>query len=465
MCRGRPTLRFTHRQRGAVAALAAIGMAALLAMAALALDMGHLILNKNRLQNSVDAAALSGAKTLSLTATSDPQRGLQARQDAWQTFQLNAQAPGNAELLDIWNARQPSEWINVELASSVYGPFSFPGPQDARYVRISVADYPLQGFFYPILAWFRGSPLPGKTVAALAVAGPSPTTPCNLAPLMVCGDPNAHDPANGQVFGYQFGGLEVLKGAAGNDPVIGPGNFQLIRLDPNQQGGADVRQALAGGVDQCIQNNQIDTEPGNTVGPVSQGLNTRFGQYNGPLAGSAGQYPPDLLIDNNQSQMRWDDNNQRVYVRRGGQNLTVRNDNQGNLYIDDGQRDSSDELFDYLDWEPNALQCDSSGSNTGGYSCQSNGVWERRVLSIAIGNCNGASGGQTQVPLLGYGCFFLLQPLPNGQGNQAQIFGQFIDSCQGDAYPGPTPQNDQGPQIIQLYKSYLDNQRTPSHDS
>ena len=54
-----------ERQQGAVAILLTVAMVALLAMAGLALDGGHLLLNKTRLQNAVDAAALSGAKTLS----------------------------------------------------------------------------------------------------------------------------------------------------------------------------------------------------------------------------------------------------------------------------------------------------------------------------------------------------------------------------------------------------------------
>nr|WP_317850590.1 Tad domain-containing protein [Pseudomonas sp. GL-R-19] len=44
--------------------LMVISLAAMAMMAALALDGGHMMLNKTRLQNAVDAAALSGAKTL-----------------------------------------------------------------------------------------------------------------------------------------------------------------------------------------------------------------------------------------------------------------------------------------------------------------------------------------------------------------------------------------------------------------
>ena len=46
-----------------------ISLLALITLASLALDGGHLLLNKGRLQNLVDAAALHAAKELDLGAT------------------------------------------------------------------------------------------------------------------------------------------------------------------------------------------------------------------------------------------------------------------------------------------------------------------------------------------------------------------------------------------------------------
>ena len=56
-------------QRGAVVVLVAVAMTALIMMAGLALDMGHAFLNKSRLQNTVDAAALAAAKRLDETGS------------------------------------------------------------------------------------------------------------------------------------------------------------------------------------------------------------------------------------------------------------------------------------------------------------------------------------------------------------------------------------------------------------
>src|SRR5262245_39350562 len=74
-----------QRQRGIVAVAIAICLLALLAMVGFALDSGHLILNKSRLQNTVDAAALSAAKVLDKTGSE-----VQATAAARSVFDVNA---------------------------------------------------------------------------------------------------------------------------------------------------------------------------------------------------------------------------------------------------------------------------------------------------------------------------------------------------------------------------------------
>ena len=59
----------THRERGAVLPLVAVSMLALIAIAGLAIDTSHVLLNKARLQSAVDAAALAAAKVLDQTGS------------------------------------------------------------------------------------------------------------------------------------------------------------------------------------------------------------------------------------------------------------------------------------------------------------------------------------------------------------------------------------------------------------
>jgi hypothetical protein len=81
-----------------------------------------------------------------------------------------------------------------------------------------------------------------------------------------------------------------------------------------------------------------------------------------------------------------------------------------------------------------------------------------------IGNCAAvAGGGATSVPVLGFGCFYLLQRVQ--QSGAKEVFGQFMQECEGSGYAWPTPADDTGPNIIQLYKSYFSGVSTPSPDS
>ncbi|MFC5695758.1 Tad domain-containing protein [Pseudomonas sp. GCM10022186] len=442
-------------QRGAVLVLVVFALLAILAMAALALDGSHMLVNKTRLQNAVDAAALSGAKTLSqVMGASDAATLTQTAARA--TLSLNAAASGNKELATAMVGKPG--FAVVELSNSVYGPFSFPGPTDARYVRVSVPNYPLAGFFWGILQAIGNGASPTKAVAAIATAGPSPTSPCDLAPLMVCGNTAAgqHNPQNGLYWGYRFGDLEVLKSAKNNTSGIGPGNFQLLDFG---SGGNTVRDELAGGGTVCPNiGENVATKPGNTVGPSVQGLNTRFGEYSGPV--NAQDYPPDLVTDynklgNGQPALAPDLDNDTVSHTGTGGGL-VSADSSGNLSTAGGTA-----LFDYNDWHRQTAAC---VANPQGSGCRSNGVFERRMLKIVIGQCTGTDGGTASVPVLGFGCFFVLQPMEQ-QGGQAWILGQFVRECEGDDQPGPNPVTESGPQIIQLYKTFLTNSTTPSDDS
>ncbi|MBF7728648.1 Tad domain-containing protein [Pseudomonas sp. N040] len=457
-CKQWPSYTAPERQRGAVIVLVTLAMVAMLLMAALALDGGHMLVNKTRLQNSVDAAALSGAKTLQQVLGSS-NAAIVSRSAALATLTLNANASGNSELATaVTAAGGAGAFAVVELANSVYGPFSFPGPANASYVRVSVPNYPLSGFFWNFAQAFAGGGLGAKAVAAIATAGPSPTSPCDLAPLMVCGDTTQHDPDTGLFWGYQLGELEVLKSAKNNTSGIGPGNFQLLDFG---SGGQTVREALAGGGTLCpAAGENVGTKPGNTVGPSAQGFNTRFGQYVGPMGGTESIYPPDLVttfnqLGNGNGALTVDLTDDSVsYLGTGGG--LVHSDSAGNILTASGTG-----LFDLNDWKAASADCVANPSASG---CQSDGVFERRMLKIVIGQCSGTDGGTASVPVLGFACFFALQPMDQ-TGGQAWLLGQFSSVCEGDDFPGPNPVEDAGPQIIQLYKTYIDNSQTPSTDS
>ena len=373
-------------QGGSVLVLVTIGMVVLLGMAGLALDMGHAYLMKTRLQNALDAAALSGAKTLDETSDT-----VQAEIDARNTFALNAGDDMNDTTLTPV----------VEFSDILFDPAQVLDPQ---YVRVSLANYQQPMWFAQILPGVGDS----KRVTASAVAGPTPVLAevCDIFPVMVCGDPAGDDDcSDGACFGYDYDPYStdeiVLKTGSGSDWEVGTGNYQLLRLG-DSSGGADIRDNMAGSYENCVNtSDNLETEPGNTVGPVAQGINTRFGIYQGPFGPDDRDiYRPDLVSDTHSPSYYYSDYD-AIYSAAGP--------------------------WDNPDGEAN-----------------------RRIVSVPIGDCSTSVSGQGELPLLGIACFFLTRPAE--QNGEQRIYGQIVPGCQAQGIPGPDPNNGPGPYTIQLYK-------------
>jgi hypothetical protein len=408
------TAGISRRQHGAVMVLFVVAMIAMLGMVGLALDGAHGMVSKTRLQNLVDAAALSAAKTLDASGDNEAL----ARAKALELLSANMQESGHGEIASLYTSGQLSMTIQF---SATLDPF-VPGSLPAQYVRVIATGLELPGWFIPIMG--RAA----LNVAASAVAGPSPALGevCNVVPMMACG--NDDDPTD-PFFGYTPGDVTVLKTSSSNGNFgVGPGNFQLVRLN-GSSGAADVREGLAGSYNACVapDKDTIPTQPGNTIGPVAQGLNTRFGQYTGPMGGKRAQYPSDKVLDQ----------------------ITPLTYRDGTLYYNGIPNPDSDDLpFDYKDYINDTL-------NPGAWSRYDvSGSEFRRVLRMPIGQCNGTTNGQGDVPLLGVLCFFLLQEVTQ-KGNEAEVYGQFMGadgSCPVSGKPGPSPTAEPGPYRIQLYK-------------
>ena len=405
--------------------LVAVGIAALILCAALALDVGHTVLNKTRLQNTVDAAALAAAKELDNTGDTTL-----ATAEAMQAFGSNAGAAGNSELNTSYAGGSGDIQVTVEYSSTL-PPFT-PGSATGPYVRVTATGFALPAW----LATVGG--IAEKTVAATAVAGPRTltvgSTVCNIAPMMVCGTSGASP-----LWGYTLNSPQVLKKSTpGGQSQVGPGNFQLIQL--GGAGAAIVRENMAGSFNTCLAGGStIQTQTGNEAGPVAQGLNTRFGQYTGPMSGQQSTYPPDVIVDGQapplDAQPKNGDPAQGYDVYQGSTQITASNIGQ---------------LYNYQDYEAdvaNPSTYDYQPIQDGG-----TGAFNRRTLAVPVGDCSGTTNGQGSVPLLGFACFFLLQPAQQ-KGNDSYVYGQFIQGCEVNGTPGPSPVAGNGPHIIQLYRN------------
>jgi Flp pilus assembly protein TadG len=406
------------KQRGAVIILFAVALVALLASAGLALDVSHQLINKTRLQNTADAAALAAAKVLDETADT-----ALAAAAAQQMFDDNADDPGNFEL----NAANMTPVVQF---SNTVAPFA-PGTLPAMYVRVIANGFTLPAWFISVLG------INQKTVGATAVAGPSPTInyACDLVPLIICGDPTQDPSVPGNSYwGYDDGQVHRLKKSSGAPPAcadpqfIGAGNFQLAELGGS---GADVvRENLAGGYDGCLYGGDtVTTQTGNIAGPVTQGLNTRFNEYLGPI--SPGDYPPDVIITEQLSQYEYDEDC-----------LCANTD------VIDGDGNCINSDLD-VDYNYDDYQSDVAANNL--THPEPVGEHDRRTMPVMIADCTAGYEGKSTMPLLGFGCFFLLQKSIQ-KGLESEIIGEFAEECDSPGFAGPDPTVVPGPHVIQLYK-------------
>lgn len=387
------------RQKGVVAIMVAVGLLALLAMVGLALDSGHAVLNKSRLQSTVDAAALAAAKVLDAS-------GSEANADAAARSLFDLNAASQPELSRVMSGAD----LTIQFSNTL-NPWA-PGTTPANYARVIADDFTM---------WTSFTSLVGITetrMAASAVAGPSApigvtegNEACDLAPMLVCADPAA-GAAND--WGYSRDNVTTLKLAAGDESDVGPGNFHLVRL--GGPGANIVRQNLAGGYEQCLDPGaNVETEPGVENGPVAQGLNTRFGQYQGGMSRST--YPPDTVTTGADPRLALASDGETVIFRGGG---PVESIDDVSFSFDDYNMRQQSGQFDFP-----------------------NGVPQRRILAVPFVDCSGSNPGQSSLPFVGLGCFFLLQPMqqggPGGGGNDSNVFAEFIGDCGAGGTPGPAP--------------------------
>ncbi|MGR4998033.1 pilus assembly protein TadG-related protein [Vibrio celticus] len=403
------------KQQGLVAVMITAALLVFLAVSALAVDINHMVVNKTRLQNAVDSAALAAATILDNSKDKDAV-------DAEVGTALNAMAAstGNQEI-DFSTAS-----INIDYSNDPQdftGSATF-GANNDVYVRVRVDALEMDEFFIQLFGL-------EKVVSASAVAGPSSGLAYNnVVPIGVCiGDGTSDNDVNEDgyhdetgeeitnVFGYEVGTVHALKVGDSSLSEMGNGNYHLLDFG---SGGNTIKEGLGGSYDQPVKiGEDITTKPGGTVGPTGDGLNTRFGDYGGGL--SASDYPSD-------------------YVTTEPTNEITIDANTGEITFDDS--------YDYAQYKLDTNACIASG----GSGCASNGVAWRRILPIPMVDCSGKSGGSTDFTVNKIGCFFLLQKAPTNNSGTPAVFGEFIHSCSVTGGSSSNQSTTEGAYRIVLYK-------------
>jgi len=312
-------------ERGNVLAYTVLSALFLFLAVGLGVDLSHLYLTKTELQNTADAAALAGASALTLP---DTPRITTAVDRAVEVMNLNKYNFDNKNYVDVMS--EAAQRGLVEFAVNLDGPYvseatAAGNPDDIRFIRVQTPTVPVSIFFaMPILGSTQN--LNARATAGLSVPGNVNYCPAPLAAID-CGTlGNQCVDADGNP--YSLGGVcnaggplpnpdgsacdpdkqfcrncvYTIRAAPSGGPA--PGNFHGLCC-PDQDCDAEwIRQRLAGGQN-CSECPPVDpgdeitptTKPGINAGPIRQGINTRFDEYNGgdpPL--NPTDHPPDPNI-------------------------------------------------------------------------------------------------------------------------------------------------------------------------
>ncbi|MEY3289378.1 MAG: hypothetical protein RLZZ419_1620 [Pseudomonadota bacterium] len=254
-------IKYSRHQRGVVAVLAVMLMPLLLVVMGLALDFGHVFVNKTRLQNALDATALSAAIAVNGDVTHDVAT---ATAKGKTTFNLFKTAIGNAELKTLNEGSLNFEYSNTLNPWGVFNPAT----DNFAFVRVTSTDMlNVTPVLIKIFSQFnKNIPVP-----AVATAGPAGTGYCNIMPFFLCATIGA--PCNdNECYGYIKGEIRSLGQLSSSK--YNAGNYGLLQSTMGN-GANQIKLDLQGrAVSSCSQNRQSQT--GIATGPVTAGLNYRI---------------------------------------------------------------------------------------------------------------------------------------------------------------------------------------------
>lgn len=268
-------MKYSRHQRGSVAVTVAMTLPILLIAMGWALDFGHVFVNKTRLQNALDATALSAAIEINGDVTHNVAA---ATAKGKITFNLFKAATGNNELATLNAESLVFDYSNTlnpwGIFNSTTDKFAFVRVTSTNMLNVSPVFIKVFSFFNTD-KFNKDIPVP-----AFATAGPVGSN-CNIMPFLLCADVAAGKPLYGYTVDQTLSLLQAnCKGSGKNQTCqLSKGNFGLLNL--LGPGGNDIRTALEGkGTNVCPLNNTlpVNTQPGNVWGPITQGIAYRFNQ-------------------------------------------------------------------------------------------------------------------------------------------------------------------------------------------
>lgn len=397
-----------YQQDGAIAIIAALALPILIGFAGLALDLGHMYIEKTELQNATDACALAASREL----TCDPAAG------PCPSSYLEAAVNSGLTVARRNRVNFQSNQISDPQITASDIKFSLTLAPNSAYMDKDAAD-PASKYVMctarqtGIIPWFMGILERGEqTVSAQAVATLIPAQSSCAIPLGVCVSSSA-TPSN------PYAGLNVGDWLTSKRNTSATGSFDWIDFSPGPStgGGAGGAQELAG---LLTKEGQCDLPP---TGPATCPQNTT-------TPGCVGEQG-----NKNSLGMAW---NTRFGLYKGSYNVdNATPDYTGYTYTPTSWPSKTD-AFSHFQTARQSFTPFQGATAVGipENRLQSYRVTtdlttvgaDRRVAVAPLVNCSSWGGTTPQtVPILGYACVLLLHPMTsdNGPSGTEEVFLEY----------------------------------------
>lgn len=406
-------------QRGAVAILAALSLPVLIGFAGLALDLGHLYVEKTELQNATDACALAASREL----TCDPSAGPCAA-----SFLINAENSGRtvAARNNVNFQGTPIDISPSDIKfSTTFGPNSAylsrgAGADPAsKYVMCTAQQTGIVPWFMQVLG--AGN----QTVSAQAVATLSPAQANCAIPMGLCKLP-AGTPAD------PFAGMVVGQWMTSKLSESATGSFDWIDFTPPGGGASELADLLKGTGACSVPPPPTQVGEQGKKTSLGSAWNTRFGLYKG--SDSMTTSPPDY----------------------SGQSYTPTSwpskfNAYGGTYAGAGPAIPNflTARAQHLSYQGN----DGLNINLGGVTKATPAQHltfgaDRRLATVPVVDCSAWAANNPQtVPILGYACVLMLHPMDkdNGPSNTDEVWLEYRGNSTDPASPCATSGSVGGP--------------------
>ena len=272
--------RLWSNQSGAIAAVYALALPALIAVGGIAFDYARLVAMDSELQNAADQSALAAVTQLD----QQPNACLRASERAVSLVTNNtlfANEAGGVPAIVVINEPTCDATGNIKFWRDKEKTQAADRDANARFVEVTVNARTARYALTPIVGAFNSG-----AIAATAMAGLGSAV-CKVPPVMICNPQEAGGNLDVDINALAGKGLRLV--SVGNSGGWAPGNFGYLDTNGGSNGAPGLREALGWETPpgDCQAQTGVDTKPGATVS-VTDALNTRFDIYDGNVSCPSG---------------------------------------------------------------------------------------------------------------------------------------------------------------------------------